>query len=48
MIANKGGLRTVAQSTGKEFTTVGLLFNLKSASLKSPTMAGTLLPIYSV
>ena len=26
----------------------GLLFNLKSASLKSPTTAGTLLPIYSV
>ena len=25
MIANEGGLRTVAQSTGKEFTTVGLL-----------------------
>ena len=26
MIANEGGLRTVAQLTGKEFTTVGLLF----------------------
>ena len=26
MIANEGGLRTVAQSTGKEFTTVELLF----------------------
>ena len=45
MIANEGGLRTVAQSTGKEFPTVTLL---KSASLKSPTMAGNLLPIYTV
>ena len=26
MIANEGGLRAVAQLTGKEFTTVGLLF----------------------